>query len=461
MFDRWPRASPQSPGWTGLRPRGAGLPDALASGGRGVARIARTQGCASWCGWSGRLLGRRVKRAQSWVWPATRCSPTSTTPTSPTWPAPRCCWRTPTDLPAVRHPQRRHDRGDPANGRGRFQNGGSSCSACTAWAKASVPRGPMAHWPPAGARLRAGGRAPRPLLAYLVRRLLENGANSSSCTSSADADGRRRGAAGPPLVPPPSRPTDAARPVRHRPRHRRRSRRARRAAPLQAAVAANASSSRCATPAPPGWTAPAAAPAAPQAFPAPGRRRHAGDRTRCRLRKRAADARRAPAEFLRPARGRGPARRWATRGRSARGGRLPAATTPTRPVAAPGAVTLPARPASRRAAAAGPRRVRLHQPVELPCWPSSPARWSPRWCGNAVIAKPASRRRLAAAAVALLHEAGVPRRALPSRAGRDSRRRAGGARAHRRRGVLHRLHSRWPRHINRTLAAKDGPIVPA
>ena len=79
--------------------------------------------------------------------------------------------------------------------------------------------------------------------------------------------------------------------------------------------------------------------------------------------------------------------------------------------------------------------------------------------GNAVVAKPAEQTPLIAVeAIALLHEAGVPASALQLVQG-------GGASARRwwripncRRRV-HRL-DRGRTHINRTLAAKDGPIVP-
>ena len=81
--------------------------------------------------------------------------------------------------------------------------------------------------------------------------------------------------------------------------------------------------------------------------------------------------------------------------------------------------------------------------------------------GNAVVAKPAEQTPLVAAqAVRILHEAGVPTRRAASRA----RRRHASARAlvahpRRRRRRLHRL-DRGRAAINRALAAKDGPIVP-
>jgi RHH-type proline utilization regulon transcriptional repressor/proline dehydrogenase/delta 1-pyrroline-5-carboxylate dehydrogenase len=89
------------------------------------------------------------------------------------------------DLPAVRQPQRRHAwrpscqmaRAKPARA--------SRCSACTAWARASTASAgrssdvPLRVYAPVGEH--------RDLLAYLVRRLLENGANSSFVHQLADA----------------------------------------------------------------------------------------------------------------------------------------------------------------------------------------------------------------------------------------------------------------------------------
>ncbi len=80
--------------------------------------------------------------------------------------------------------------------------------------------------------------------------------------------------------------------------------------------------------------------------------------------------------------------------------------------------------------------------------------------GNSVVAKPAEQTPLVAAeAIRLLHQAGVPdRRAAPGHRRRRHRRAAGGASGGGGRG-LHRLHpAAWA--INRALAAKDGPIVP-
>ena len=87
---RWPRASrPSAPQLARLRPRGAGVPDARAGGGRrGGAHRARARRCASWCGWSRARTGTaRSSARRSWACRAIRCSRTSTTPTSPTSPA--------------------------------------------------------------------------------------------------------------------------------------------------------------------------------------------------------------------------------------------------------------------------------------------------------------------------------------------------------------------------------------
>jgi RHH-type proline utilization regulon transcriptional repressor/proline dehydrogenase/delta 1-pyrroline-5-carboxylate dehydrogenase len=62
-----------------------------------VAAIGARVGCASWCAWSRAPTGTaRSSARRSWAWPATRCSPTSTTPTSATWPARRRCSAMPT-----------------------------------------------------------------------------------------------------------------------------------------------------------------------------------------------------------------------------------------------------------------------------------------------------------------------------------------------------------------------------
>ena len=114
-------------------------------------------------------------------------------------PAPgRCSRRRRCGLSAVRDPQRVHDRRGPHAGRRR---GRTSSSACTAWARAvydQVVGGRQARPP---CRIYAPVGSHETLLAYLVRRLLENGANTSfvnrivdpACRSS--IAGRRSGRA--------------------------------------------------------------------------------------------------------------------------------------------------------------------------------------------------------------------------------------------------------------------------
>ena len=72
--------------------------------------------------------------------------------------------------------QRVHDRGDPRAGRRRAT---TSSSACTAWARASTTRSSARTSSIARCRIYAPVGSHETLLAYLVRRLLENGANSS------------------------------------------------------------------------------------------------------------------------------------------------------------------------------------------------------------------------------------------------------------------------------------------
>ncbi|MGY0571586.1 bifunctional proline dehydrogenase/L-glutamate gamma-semialdehyde dehydrogenase PutA [Bradyrhizobium sp. RDM12] len=80
--------------------------------------------------------------------------------------------------------------------------------------------------------------------------------------------------------------------------------------------------------------------------------------------------------------------------------------------------------------------------------------------GNSVVAKPAEQTpRIARAAVALLHEAGVPKSALHLATG-DGRIGAALTAHPDIAGVVFTGSTEVARHINRTLAAKDGPIVP-
>ena len=80
--------------------------------------------------------------------------------------------------------------------------------------------------------------------------------------------------------------------------------------------------------------------------------------------------------------------------------------------------------------------------------------------GNSVVAKPAEQTpRIARAAVALLHEAGIPTSALHLVTG-DGRIGAALTAHPDIAGVVFTGSTEVARHINRTLAAKDGPIVP-
>ena len=81
--------------------------------------------------------------------------------------------------------------------------------------------------------------------------------------------------------------------------------------------------------------------------------------------------------------------------------------------------------------------------------------------GNAVVAKPAEQTPLIAAeAVRLLHEAGIPASALHLVPGDGRDRRARWSRIRDIAGVVFTGSTEIARAINRTLAAKDGPIVP-
>ena len=80
--------------------------------------------------------------------------------------------------PAVRHAQRAHAVGDRRDGGGNV-TATSSSSACTAWARRSTTRWSRAETLGIPARIYAPVGSHEDLLAYLVRRLLENGANTS------------------------------------------------------------------------------------------------------------------------------------------------------------------------------------------------------------------------------------------------------------------------------------------
>ncbi len=86
-------------------------------------------------------------------------------------------------LSAVRDAQRRHHRGHHPDGSRRAAPA-SSFSGCTAWARACIARCRHGSGRRAACTLRSARY--RDLLAYLVRRLLENGANSSFVHQLAD-----------------------------------------------------------------------------------------------------------------------------------------------------------------------------------------------------------------------------------------------------------------------------------
>ena len=88
-------------------------------------------------------------------------------------------------LPAIRHPQRPYHRGHRRAGGERAT---TSSSACTAWARRCIDEvvRPEALGKPCRIYAPVGGH--EDLLAYLVRRLLENGANTSFVNRLADEE---------------------------------------------------------------------------------------------------------------------------------------------------------------------------------------------------------------------------------------------------------------------------------
>jgi RHH-type proline utilization regulon transcriptional repressor/proline dehydrogenase/delta 1-pyrroline-5-carboxylate dehydrogenase len=302
----------------------------------------------------------------------------------------------------------------------------------------------------------------RDLLAYLVRRLLENGANSSFVHQLADPSVAPAELLRSPLL----EAHDGAGPAE--------------GLPLPRDSMAPSGPTRP-VPTPPAWTA--ASPgrrhrhdpvdpvplaseadvAAPcSAWPGLGRLEPpAGGRARGRAAPRRRRAGGPPARVLRPA-GEGgaqdPGRRHL---RGARGGGLLPLLRPAGP--GPAAAAGAARP-HRRAqhpAPARPRRLRLHQPLELPAGhlhrPGG-GRAGGRQCGGrqAGRADPA----VAARMVALLHEAGVPADALVLLHGPGETTGAALVAHPATAGVCFTGSTAVARIINRTLAAKDGPIVP-
>ena len=118
---------------------------------------------------------------RSMAWKAIRSIPARSTPTWPTWLAPASCWARP--RPCIRSSPRttptrcRPSISWPARTTTPVS---TSSSACTAWANRCTLVGPLAQGKlNRPCRIYAPVGTHETLLAYLVRRLLENGANTS------------------------------------------------------------------------------------------------------------------------------------------------------------------------------------------------------------------------------------------------------------------------------------------
>ena len=146
----------------------------------------------SWSASSRAPIGtRRSSARRSTAWPTFRSTRARCTPTCRTWPARASCWprrtrstrnsRRTTRTPSPRSTTRPGPTSAP---------GSTSSSACTAWAS----RCTSTSWRATVTGLARPCRIYAPvgthetLLAYLVRRLLENGANSSFVNRIADED---------------------------------------------------------------------------------------------------------------------------------------------------------------------------------------------------------------------------------------------------------------------------------
>ena len=305
----------------------------------------------------------------------------------------------------------------------------------------------------------------RDLLAYLVRRLLENGANSSfvhqladdavdveallasplaraarrrrcRCRSTCTAARRRRRAN--------STGVDLACAGERAPLRARRRRDARRAGGRGDARRRRRGDGRACTPASTPGTRARSASAPPSCAAPPTRSKRAcPSSAACSSRKRT--------------------RRWATAWPRCARRSTSAATTPTRPRRACAARRCPARPAratsctctaaaSSSASARGTSRSR-----------SSPARSSPRWspATRSPPSRPSRRRRSRQRFVALLHEAGVPDDALALLHGPGETVGAALVADPRTAGVvLHRLDRRWRGSSTARWPRRTAPIVP-
>ena len=151
---------------------------------------ARDQAAASCCGWSRAPTGTARSSARRST--GSKASPVFTrkvhTDVSYLACARATARRARRGLPAVRHPQRADagDRSTPWRAR-TSTPGNTSSSACTAWASRSTTRSSAPRRERRPCRVYAPVGSHETLLAYLVRRLLENGANTSFVNRIADA----------------------------------------------------------------------------------------------------------------------------------------------------------------------------------------------------------------------------------------------------------------------------------
>ena len=174
----WLRASPPSTRVARLWPRGAGLPDAGARGDRARSRYGTAPGAAlhGAAGQGGAYWDAEIKRAQGRS--ARLPGLHAPGPRRPQLPGLRGRWSSSgRDLPAVRHAQRAATLAAVVQMAHAIKPD-SSCSACMAWARASTASSARRTYC-ARARLRPGGRAPRPAGFTSCGGCLENGANSS------------------------------------------------------------------------------------------------------------------------------------------------------------------------------------------------------------------------------------------------------------------------------------------
>ncbi len=169
----------------GARPRRAGLRQARDAG-AAVARAARRRRgpSASPCGSSRAPTGTaRSSGRRSAGSPTIPCSRARRTRTCPISPACGSCWRT----------RRRSSRSSPPTTPSRSPPSTwrraaapTSSSACTAWARRSTRRWSARASSDVPCRIYAPVGPHEDLVAYLVRRLLENGANTSFVNRLAD-----------------------------------------------------------------------------------------------------------------------------------------------------------------------------------------------------------------------------------------------------------------------------------